>query len=84
MHSGVARAFPGGQVAHPENQLWGRKWRKFEEKWEKIQENEDRNILILPTWGWEVGYGPAYAVCISLLKLDSDNICLYDNIHLQV
>ena len=35
MASIVARAFPGGQLAHPEGQKWGKKWEKFEEKSEK-------------------------------------------------
>ena len=36
--SGVARAFPGGRAAHPENQIEEEKRGKIEEKWEKIKE----------------------------------------------
>ena len=58
--SGVARAFPGGRVAHPErqneeeNKLSLRKnkktWSKFEERMRKVE--------LLPTWNCEAGYGP--------------------------
>ena len=58
--SGVARAFPGGQVAHSkgqneeENKLSLRKnkknWSKFEEKMRKVEP--------LPTRDCEAGYGP--------------------------
>ena len=40
--NGVARAFPGGRARPPGRPTWGRKWRKFEKKWENLQENEER------------------------------------------
>ena len=59
--SGVARAFPGGRAAHPENQneeeneksLRKNKinWSKFEEKMRKVE--------LLPARDCEAGYGPA-------------------------
>ena len=51
---------PEWESRPPRRIKWGRKWRKFNGKWEKIQENEERlrDILILPTLGWEAGYGP--------------------------
>ena len=44
LSSGVARAFQGGRlVNHPPGRpKWGRNLRKFEGKWEKLQENEER------------------------------------------
>ena len=58
--SGVARAFPGGRAAHPENQNEEEKesslrknkinWSKFEEKMRKVE--------LLPTRDCEAGYGP--------------------------
>ena len=59
--SGVARAFQGGRVAHPEDQ-------NEEENEENLRKNERNsgkmrkywgNILILPTREWEAGYGSA-------------------------
>ena len=69
LSSSVARAFQGGRLANhpPGRPKWGRNLRKFEGKWEKLQENEERmriNVLILPTREWEAGYGLA-----SFLKL---------------
>ena len=55
--SGVARAFPGGQVAHPEGQN--------EEENSKVRGKIDQNLRkkirkveLLPTRGSEAGYGP--------------------------
>ena len=55
--SGVARAFPGGRLAHPEGQneeeiskLWGGKKEKLVEIWGK---NEESGTLAHPgLWGW--------------------------------
>ena len=58
--SGVARAFPGGQVAHPEGSIWEENEDNLIfKKWEKIQENQEiwRKILILPTRGQKAGDG---------------------------
>ena len=61
-HSGVARAFPGGRAAHPEDQ-------NEEENKENLRKNERTyrkmrkdwgNVPILPTQEWEAGYGPAF------------------------
>ena len=59
--SGVARAFPGGRLAHPEgqneeeNNLSLRKNKKKLIKiWGKL-----RKVGLLPTWDCEAGYGPA-------------------------
>ena len=58
--SGLASAFPGGRVAHPEDQ-------NEEENEENLRENERiywkmrkdwRNNPILPTRGWEAGCSP--------------------------
>ena len=58
--SGVARAFPGGRSAHPEDQ-------NEEENEERLRKNERSykkmrkdwgNHPILPTQEWEAGYGP--------------------------
>ena len=59
--SGVARAFPGGRVAHPEGQNEEEneeKLRKNERKHRKIRKNSG-NVLILPNREWEASYGPA-------------------------
>ena len=58
--SGVARAFPGGRLAHPEGQNEEenkkslrnnkKKWSKFEEKMRKVE--------VLPTRDCEAGYRP--------------------------
>ena len=59
-YSGVARAFPGGRLAHPEGQneeenlskVWGKIDQKFEEK--------VRTVELLPTRDCEAGYGPGH------------------------
>ena len=60
-NSGVARAFPGGQLAHPEGQneeenksSLRKNWSKFEEKMRKVE--------LLPTWDCEAGYGPVQEI----------------------
>ena len=62
LFSGVARAFPGGRVAHPEGQneeenKWSmrknkKNWLKFEEKMRKVE--------LLHTRDGEAGYGPDF------------------------
>ena len=52
---GVARAFPGGQTAHPEDQNEEENHKKFEENvrnYRKMRKDWG-NILILPTREWE-------------------------------
>ena len=55
-----SQGLTGWACRPPGSPKWGRKWRKIEEKWGKIQENEENwgNVLILPTREWEVGYSP--------------------------
>ena len=59
-NSGIARAFPGGRLAHPDN-------RNEEENKENLKKNEKNcqkmrkdwgNVLILPNREWKAGYGP--------------------------
>ena len=57
--SGVARAFPGGRVAHPEDQNEEENLRKNEGNYGKMRKYWG-NILILPTREWEAGYGPGH------------------------
>ena len=57
MSSGVARAFPGGRLTHPEGQIEDKKeefLRKNKKKWWKI-----RKVQLLPTRGCEAGSAPA-------------------------
>ena len=61
--SGVARAFPGGQVAHPESQNEEeneKSLRKNKKKLSKFGEKM-RKVELLPTGtrDCEAGYGPA-------------------------
>ena len=59
--SGVARAFPGGRLAHLENQNEEEnKWslRKNKENWSKFEEKV-RKVELLPTRDCKAGYGPA-------------------------
>ena len=55
-----SQGLPGWASRPPGRSKWGRKLRKFEEKWEKLKENEERlrKFLVLPTQEWEAGYGP--------------------------
>ena len=60
-HSGEARAFPGGRVAHPEGQNEEeseKKMRKIEKNWLKFEESM-RKLERLPTRNFKAGYGPA-------------------------
>ena len=88
--SGVARAFPGGQAAHPEDQNEeeneeklrknGRTYRKMRKDWGNVP----GNVCILPTREWEAGYGPDFypgpggshmmGVCCSYVGLISDPV----------
>ena len=58
--SGVARAFPGGRVAHPEGQIEEeneKSLRKNKKNWSKFEERM-RKVELLPTRDCEAGYGP--------------------------
>ena len=58
--SGVARAFPGGRVAHPEGQNEEEtksSLRKNKKNWSKFEE-KIRKVELLPTRDCEAGYGP--------------------------
>ena len=60
--SGVARAFPGGRLAHPEGQNEEEKYwslRKTKKSWLKFEEKM-RKLKLLPTRDCEAGYGPAH------------------------
>ena len=59
--SGVARAFPGGRLAHPEGQSEEeneKSLRKSKKKWIKFEEKM-RKVELLPTRDSEAAYGPA-------------------------
>ena len=55
-NSGVARAFPGGRLAHPEGQN-EESLRKNKKIWSKFEEKM-RKVKLLPTRDCEAGYGP--------------------------
>ena len=58
--SGVARAFPGGQLAHPEGQNKEeneKRLRKSKKNLSKFEEKM-RKVELLPTRDCEAGYGP--------------------------
>ena len=58
--TGVARAFPGGRVAHPEHQNEEenkKNLRKTKKNWSKFEEKM-RKLEGLPTRESEAGYGP--------------------------
>ena len=61
--SGVARAFPGGQVAHPDGQNEEenekKKMRKIGKYWLKFEERM-RKVELLPTLDCEAGYTPEH------------------------
>ena len=62
LSSSVARAFPGGRVAHPESQNEEENeesLRKNEKKWSKFGEKM-RKVELLPTRDCEAGYGHAF------------------------
>ena len=69
--SGVARAFPGGRLAHPEgqneeeNKLSLRKNKKICSKFEEKM----RKVEFLPTRDCEAGYGPAEVTCGKLCSM---------------
>ena len=59
--SGVARAFPGGWLAHLEGQNEEentKSLRKNKKNWSKFEEKL-RKVEVLPTWDFEADYGPA-------------------------
>ena len=59
-NSGVAKAFPGGQGAHPESQNEEeneKSLRKNKKKWSKFGEKM-RKVELLPARDCEAGYGP--------------------------
>ena len=58
--SGVAKAFLGGRVAHPEGQNEEEtksSLRKNKKNWSKFEE-KIRKVELLPTRDCEAGYGP--------------------------
>ena len=60
--SGVARAFPGGQLAHPEGQNEEeneKSLRKSQKTWFKLEEKM-RKVELLPIRDCEDGYGPGF------------------------
>ena len=59
--SGVARAFPGGRLAHPESQNEEENEKNLRRS-KKIDQNlrkKMRKVELLPTQDCEAGYGPA-------------------------
>ena len=76
--SGVARAFPGGWAVRPEDQ-------NVEENEEKLRKNKRTyrkmkkdwgNVLILPTWEWEAGYGPENGSVLLRPVFQANIMCL--------
>ena len=59
INSVVARAFPGGRLAHPECQNEEENENKHKKTWSKFEEKM-RKVELLPTRNCEAGYGPAY------------------------
>ena len=59
--SGVARAFPGGRVAHPESQNEEENEKSLRKKYKKMIKiwGKMRKVKLLPTRDCEAGYGPA-------------------------
>ena len=65
VYSGVARAFPGGRVAHPESQNeeeTEKSLRKNKKKRKKFGEKM-RKVGLLPIRDCEAGYGPVRLWC---------------------
>ena len=61
-HSGVARAFLGGRVAHPEGEEENEQsLRKNKKNWSWWFKEKMRKVELLPTRDCEAGYGPARA-----------------------
>ena len=60
-HSGVARAFPGGWVAHPEGQNEDRNEEGLRKNLKQMMEilGKMRKVELLPTRDYEGGYAPA-------------------------
>ena len=56
--SGVARAFPGGRLAHPDSQN-EESLRKNEKEWSKFEEKMWK-VELLPTRDCEARYGSEY------------------------
>ena len=79
--SGVARAFPGGRLAHPESQNEEeneKSLREKQEKWSKFA-GKMRKVELLPTRDCEAGYGPEYP----LLYIDHFKVINYACSHTQ-
>ena len=78
--SGVARVFPGGRLAYPENQNEEENkesLRKNKENWSKFEEKVGI-VGLLPTRDCEAGYGPAkFLYYTSLYKTASKTSKIY-------
>ena len=75
--SGVARAFPGGRVAHPESQNEEeneKSLRKNKKKMIKIWEKNKRTVELLPTRDCEAGYGPGFDQLESSILFSVDSL----------
>ena len=67
----VAKAFLGGQVAHPEGQNEEenqKKLRKIKKIWSKYEERM-RKLELLPTQDCEAGYGPGESKHLATLSV---------------
>ena len=64
MSSGVARVFPGGRVAHQEDQNEEENEENLRKTYRTIRKvrKDWGNVLILPTQEWEAGYGPVHEI----------------------
>ena len=67
IHSGVAKAFPGGRAAHPENQIEKGNEETMRKNGRKEGKNENKwgDVPLLPIRGWESGYAPGHAYKIN-------------------
>ena len=81
--SGVAMAFPGGRLTHPEDQNQEENeesLRKNKKIWSNFGEKM-RKVELLPTWDCEAGYGPDLTPALWAWK---NILWSYDNFNLTV
>ena len=64
--SGVARAFPGGRVAHPEGQNKEESKKSLRKNKKKLSKFEEkmRKVELLPTRDCKAGYSPGYKALV--------------------
>ena len=65
-HISVARAFPGGQLAHPEGQNEEENEQSLKKNKKKCSRSEEKmKVELLPTRDCEAGYGPDSTIFFS-------------------